>query len=72
MSKRNSDPLFQLVKSLTKSEKRNFKLVVNKTKSAENSKFLQLFNFLDKQEDLVPLPEGKTKRRFLSRGRTKS
>ena len=51
MSKRNSDPLFQLVKSLTKSEKRNFKLVVNKTKSAENSKFLQLFNFLDKQED---------------------
>lgn len=27
---------------------------------------------LDVQEDLVPLPEGKPKRRFLSRGRTKS
>ena len=50
MSKRNFDALSLLINSLSKAEKRNFKLQASKTKSSENSKFLQLFNFLDKQE----------------------
>lgn len=42
------DNLFQLIKSLTKSEKRQFKLYVGRMGSNNNAKFLSLFNFLDK------------------------
>ncbi len=42
------DALFQLIKSLTKSEKRNFKLYVNRIHSKEDVKFIQLFDVLDK------------------------
>lgn len=47
MSKGNSDALFQLIRSLKKSEKRYFK-VQNKTEMAE-SKYLILFDILDGQ-----------------------
>ncbi len=42
------DNLFQLIKSLTKSEKRQFKLYVGRMGSNNNAKFISLFNFLDK------------------------
>jgi len=47
------DPLFNLIKSLTKAEKRNFKLYVNRLNSNEHVKFLKLFEVLDKQENYV-------------------
>jgi len=48
MTKTNKDNLFSLVKSLTKSEKRQFKLYVGRLGVNQDSKFLNLFNFLDK------------------------
>lgn len=42
------DQLFTLVKSLTKAEKRSFRLYVNRLQS--DSKFIQLFDVLDKLE----------------------
>ena len=44
------DNLFLLIKSLTKSEKRQFKLYVGRMGSNINAKFLSLFNFLGKLE----------------------
>jgi len=46
-----NDPLYLLIKSLSKSEKRNFKLYVNRLQSNEDSKFLVLFDILDKQNE---------------------
>ncbi len=43
-----SEPLFKLIKTLTKSEKRNFKLYANRIQSQEEVKFIQLFDVLDK------------------------
>lgn len=51
MSNKNTDPLFQLIKSLTKSEKRYFKLHVNRSKNIDDAKFLKLFDLIDKQKD---------------------
>jgi len=48
MPNRSTDALFQLVKSLKKSEKRNFKLYVRRNSSTENLKITQLFDALDK------------------------
>ena len=48
MTKSPKDNLFVLVKSLTKSEKRQFKLYVGRLGVNEDSKFLLLFNFLQK------------------------
>ena len=48
MINEQKDNLFQLIKSLTKSEKRQFKLYVGRMGSNNNAKFLSLFNFLDK------------------------
>lgn len=48
MTKEQKDNLFQLVKSLTKSEKRQFKLYVGRLGVNADSKFLNLFNLLDK------------------------
>lgn len=42
------ESLFQLIKSLTKSEKRQFKLYVNRLASNSNRKFIALFDLLDK------------------------
>ena len=44
------DPLFILVKSLTKSEKRQFKVYVGRLGGNNDSKFLNLFNYLDKSD----------------------
>ncbi|WP_347158388.1 hypothetical protein [Pontibacter chitinilyticus] len=50
MPNENTDPVFQLVKSLTRSEKRHFRLFTNRQGSNEGLKFLQLFDALDQQE----------------------
>ena len=47
-TKHQKDNLFSLVKSLTKSEKRQFKLYVGRLGVNSDSKFLNLFNLLDK------------------------
>jgi hypothetical protein len=48
MTSEQKDNLFVLVKSLTKSEKRQFRLYVGRMGSNEDSKFLNLFQSLDK------------------------
>ncbi|QCR22237.1 hypothetical protein [Pontibacter sp. SGAir0037] len=50
MSNEINDPVFQLVKSLTRSEKRHFRLFTNRQGSNEGLKFLQLFDAMDSQE----------------------
>lgn len=47
MLKNDSDPLFQLVKSLSKSEKRQFKLYAKRLTPDEEPKFLRLFDVLE-------------------------
>jgi hypothetical protein len=51
MPNQQTDHLFQLIKSLTKSEKRNFKLYANRIHSSDEIKFIQLFDVLDKQRE---------------------
>jgi len=51
MPNRSSDTLFQLVKSLEKAEKRNFKLYVKRNSSNEDLKIIELFDALDKMEE---------------------
>ncbi len=48
ITKDSKDNLFLLIKSLTKSEKRQFKLFVGRIGVNNDSKFLNLFNVLDK------------------------
>jgi tetratricopeptide (TPR) repeat protein len=48
MSNRFSDTLFQLIHSLEKSEKRNFKLYIKRSSAKEDLKIIQLFDALDK------------------------
>src|SRR5258706_2614560 len=48
MPNRATDALFQLIKSLKKSEKRNFKLYVKRNSASEDLKTIQLFDALDK------------------------
>ena len=50
MTNQLKDNLFVLIKSLSKSEKRQFKLYVGRMDSNEDSKFLKLFNLLDKMD----------------------
>lgn len=50
MARQQNDHLFKLIKSLTKSEKRNFKLYVNRIGGGENTKFLTLFDAIEKQK----------------------
>jgi hypothetical protein len=47
MARQQTDHLYKLIKSLTKAEKRNFKLYVKRL--GDNIKFLKLFNIIDKQ-----------------------
>lgn len=51
MPNRSTDSLFQLVKSLEKSEKRNFKLYVKRNSATVDLKIIQLFDALDKMVD---------------------
>ncbi|MFI2743751.1 hypothetical protein ACG2LH_13500 [Zhouia sp. PK063] len=51
MTNHQKDPLFILIKSLSKSEKRQFKLYVNRLGVNADAKFLALFNLLDKLND---------------------
>src|SRR5882762_8086162 len=51
MPNRSSDTLFQLIKSLEKSEKRNFKLYITRNSGSEELKSIQLFDALDKMEE---------------------
>jgi len=51
MPNRSTDAVFQLIRSLEKSEKRNFKLYVTRNSSSEELKIVQLFDALDKMED---------------------
>ncbi len=51
MSNRSSDILFQLIHSLEKSEKRNFKLYIKRSSSRQDLKVVQLFDAMEKQKD---------------------
>lgn len=51
MTTAHKDALFVLVKSLSKSEKRQFKLYVGRLGVNTDAKFLGLFNLLDKMKD---------------------
>jgi tetratricopeptide (TPR) repeat protein len=51
MPNRATDALFQLIHSMGKSEKRNFKLYVQRNSSSEELKVVQLFDALDKMEE---------------------
>jgi len=45
-----TDQLFKLIKSLSKSEKRNFTIYAKRIQSSESLKFIRLFEFLEKQK----------------------
>src|SRR5919206_4783034 len=51
MPNRSTDALFQLIRCLQKSEKRNFKLYVMRNTSNEELKIVQLFDALDKMNE---------------------
>ena len=51
MSNHPKDNLLVLIKSLSKSEKRHFKLYVNRLDVNSDAKFLMLFNLLDKMKE---------------------
>ena len=50
MPNRSNNALFQLIKSLKKSEKRNFKLFVKRNSAIEDLKTIRLFDALDKMD----------------------
>ena len=47
-----TEDLFQLIKSLTKSEKRTFRLFAERIKSSEDLLYMKLFDIMDKQKKL--------------------
>lgn len=51
MPNRSADPLFQLIRSLQKGEKRNFKLYMKRNSSNEDMKVIRLFDVLDKMRE---------------------
>lgn len=51
MPKQKTDDLLQLVLSLTRAEKRHFRLFVRRNQSSEDILFLQLFDFLDRHKE---------------------
>ena len=51
MPNRSADILFQLIKSLEKSEKRYFKLYIKRSSSRQDLKIIQLFDAIDKGND---------------------
>ena len=46
-----SEQLFTIIKSLTKAEKRNFRLYVQRLQSNEDVLYVRLFDILDKIEE---------------------
>lgn len=69
MTKAQKDNLFVLIKSLSKSEKRQFKLYVGRLGVNEDSKFLTLFNILEKlsaYDESIILKKGIVKKQQLS------
>lgn len=51
MPNRFADTLFQLIHSLEKSEKRNFKLYIKRNSAKEDLKIIQLFDAMDKLQE---------------------
>jgi hypothetical protein len=51
MANRSADILFQLVRTLEKSEKRHFKLYIKRSSGKQDLKIIQLFDALDKLPD---------------------
>ena len=51
MPNHSIDPLFGLIKSLNRSEKRQFKLYVNRLQINSEAKFLSLFDLLEKLDE---------------------
>ncbi|HEV7332860.1 MAG TPA: hypothetical protein VGN63_17605 [Flavisolibacter sp.] len=51
MPSRSADTLFQLIHSLQKGEKRNFKLYIKRNSSNEDLKIIQLFDAIDKMQE---------------------
>lgn len=51
MSSRFTDTLFQLIHSLEKAEKRNFKLYIKRSSAKEDLKIIELFDALDKLQE---------------------
>ena len=51
MTTDHKENLFILIKSLSKSEKRQFKLYAGRVEANHNAKFLHLFNFLDRAKE---------------------
>jgi len=51
MPNRSADTVFQLIHSLQKAEKRNFKLYVKRNSSNEDLKIIQLFDAIDKMSE---------------------
>jgi hypothetical protein len=51
MPNRSADPLFQLIHSLEKSEKRAFKLYIKRNSHNGDLKIVQLFDVLEKSVD---------------------
>lgn len=51
MPNRSTDTLFQLVQTLEKAEKRNFKLYIKRSSANQDLKIVQLFDALDKLEE---------------------
>tara|TARA_R110002050_G_scaffold207326_1_gene343251 strand:+ start:7215 stop:8765 length:1551 start_codon:yes stop_codon:yes gene_type:complete len=69
MTKEQKDNLFVLIKSLSKSEKRQFKLYVGRLGVNDDSKFLMLFNILEKlpfYDEAIILKKGIVKKQQLS------
>ncbi len=69
MTKNQKDNLFLLIKSLSKSEKRQFKLYVGRLGVNSDSKYLNLFNLLDKTDsydEIVILKSGIVKKQQLA------
>ncbi|WP_281233568.1 hypothetical protein [Flavobacterium gelatinilyticum] len=50
MANHQKDFLFVLIKSLSKSEKRQFKIFASRLETSSNTKFIELFNILDRSE----------------------
>ncbi len=63
MSKTSSDQLIELIKSLTKAEKRSFKLYAKRNSTQDDLKFIRLFDFMEKSVNysdndvLMKIPE---------------
>lgn len=50
MPKQKTDDLIQLIKSLSRAEKRHFRLFVRRNQASDDILFLKLFDFLDKHQ----------------------